>query len=71
MPAVTMTGSQSVTLVSTAVQIAGETVTDSTTAGTTTLEIGTATGAAHDLSPAVVDVIEFTTNTNGGYIYCG
>jgi hypothetical protein len=66
---VTMTGSQSVTLVSTAVQIAGEAITDSTTAGTTTLEIGTSTGAVHDLSPALVDVIEFTTNTNGGYTF--
>jgi len=66
---VTMTGSQSVTLVSTAVQIAGESITDSTTAGTTTLEIGTATGAAHDLSPALVDVIEFTVGTNGGYTF--
>ncbi len=66
-----MTGSQSVTLVSTAVQIAGETVTDSTTVQLT-LEIGTATGAAHDLSPAVVDVIEFTTNTKRWiHIYCG
>jgi hypothetical protein len=66
---VTMAGDQSVTLVATAVQMAGETVTDTTTAGTTTLEIGTATGTTHDLSPAVVDVIEFTTNTNGGYTF--
>jgi hypothetical protein len=66
---VTMAGDQSVTLVATAAQMAGETVTDTTTAGTTTLEIGTASNTTYDLSPAVVDVIEFTTNTTGGYTF--
>jgi hypothetical protein len=66
---VTMSGSQSVTMTHAAANMVVGTltggVTDSTTAGTTTVNLG-AVGAASDLSKVAVDVIGLTAAATGG-----
>jgi hypothetical protein len=59
---INLTGSQDVTLSGTSATFTGSTVTDSTTAGTTTVKI-TATTDKNDLSKVAADVIEITGAT--------
>jgi len=59
----TMTGSQNVTLSGDEAIFDGKTVTDSTTAGTTTLKITTADSS--DLSKTGADLVQFAADTNG------
>lgn len=60
-----LAGAQSVTVSGTSADFNGKTVTDSTTAGTTTVKV-TATTNGNDLSKVSADVIEVTTVTAGG-----
>jgi hypothetical protein len=55
---ITLEGSQDVTLVGTSAQFTTETITDNTTAGTSTLKITTTSAAAVNAKKAGVDVIE-------------
>jgi len=55
---ITLEGSQNITLVGTSAQFTTETITDNTTAGTSTLKITTTSAAAVDAKKAGVDVIE-------------
>jgi hypothetical protein len=59
-----LTGAQSVTLQGTAARFAGKTLTDSTTAGTTTVKI-TTTSSTADLSKVGVDLVELAVDTAG------
>lgn len=64
---ITFTGTQSVTIAGTAAQFTGETIADSTTAGTTTLSIGTA--GVLDIDTNVdVDVVLLNVNMAGNQI---
>jgi hypothetical protein len=64
---VTLTGDQSVTLIAAAADVSTETITDTTTAGTTTLRINDDTTA--DFSNVAVDVIDVNDGTTGSVTY--
>jgi len=56
--ALNLTGAQSVTVATANANVSGKTITDSTTAGTTTIKLNDTAAGATDLTKAAVDVIE-------------